>query len=165
MGIEVHMLSGDAEPPARRAAQVLGIEHVESRATPAHKARFVAELQASGRRVAMVGDGLNDGPVLGRADVSVAMRGGADLAQLQADAVLLSDALDDFVSALRLARAARRVMRQNLAWALAYNAIVIPLALMGAVTPLAAGVGMSASSLVVVLNALRLARPRDEGNG
>ena len=123
---------------------------------PVRKARFVADLQECGAHVAMVGDGLNDGPVLGRADVAVAMGSGADLAQLQADAVLLSNRLDDLVAAVRIARATRRIVRQNLAWALAYNLVVIPLALAGAVTPLAAGIGMSASSLLVVLNALRL---------
>jgi Cu2+-exporting ATPase len=158
LGFAVHMLSGDAEQAALRAAHALGIDHVKSRATPAEKTDFVARLQASGRRVAMVGDGLNDGPVLGRADVSIAMGGGADLAQLQSDAVLLSDGLGDLVAAFRIARASRRVMRQNLGWALAYNLCVIPLAFVGAINPLAAGIGMSASSLVVVVNALRLGR-------
>ena len=156
MGIRVYMLSGDGEQPAQHAAAQLGIEQVEARATPLRKARFVADLQGAGARVAMVGDGLNDGPVLGRADVSIAMGSGADLAQLQADAVLLSNRLDDLVAAIRIARATRRIVRQNLAWALAYNLCVIPLALLGGVTPLAAGIGMSTSSLLVVLNALRL---------
>jgi len=156
LGIRTYMLSGDGEPAAKRAAGRLGIARFEAGATPVRKARFVADLQQCGARVAMVGDGLNDGPVLGRADVAVAMGSGADLAQLQADAVLLSNRLDDLVAAVRIARAARRIMRQNLAWALAYNLVVIPLALLGEVTPLAAGIGMSASSLLVVLNALRL---------
>ncbi|HZZ93733.1 MAG TPA: heavy metal translocating P-type ATPase [Usitatibacter sp.] len=158
MGMRVYMLSGDEPPPALRAARELGIAQVEARATPQRKARFVSELQESGARVAMVGDGLNDGAVLARADVAIAMGSGADLAQLEADAVLLSDNLDDLVAAMRIARAARRIVRENLAWALGYNLLVIPLALAGQVTPLAAGIGMSASSLLVVLNALRLGR-------
>jgi len=96
--------------------------------------------------------------VLAQADVSIAMGGGANLAQLRADAVLLSDSLEDLVGAVRVARRTRRVVRQNIGWALAYNAIAIPLAFAGLVTPLTASIGMSASSLAVVANALRLRR-------
>jgi len=158
LGLEVHMLSGDGEQPARSAAERAGIDHVRARATPADKAAFVARLQDAGARVAMVGDGLNDAPVLACADVSIAMGCAADVAQVEADAVLLSNSLHDLVQAVRVARATRRVARQNLGWALGYNLLAIPMALAGAVTPLAAAVGMSASSLLVVLNALRLAR-------
>jgi Cu2+-exporting ATPase len=167
MGIEVSMLSGDAEQPARRVAERLGIEHVHARATPEAKAQRVAELQATGARVAMVGDGLNDGPVLARADVSIAMGAGTDLAQLQSDAVLVSNSPGDLVAALRIARATRRIVRQNLAWALGYNVLAVPLALAGGVTPLAAAIGMSASSLLVILNALRLdaVAPAASGRG
>ncbi|MGZ5074254.1 MAG: cation transporter, partial [Usitatibacter sp.] len=101
---------------------------------------------------------INDAPVLAQADVSIAMGGGASLAQVRADAVLLSDSLGDLAAALALARRTRAVMRENLAWALAYNVVAIPLALAGLVTPLVAGIGMSASSLAVVANALRLRR-------
>jgi Cu2+-exporting ATPase len=157
-GLEVHLLTGDAHPVAESVAQTLGIVHVAARHSPADKQAYVAKLQAAGARVLMVGDGVNDAPVLAGADVSVAMGGGADLAQLRADAVLLSDSLGDLAWALRTARRARRVLRQNLGWALGYNLVAIPLAVAGLVTPLVAAIGMSASSLVVVANALRLRR-------
>ena len=158
LGGTIHLLTGDEESVARRVAGELGIERVEARATPQHKLAYLRALQLAGARVAMVGDGINDAPVLAQADVSVAMGGGADLAQVRADAVLLSDSIMDLAGAVVLARRARAVMRQNIAWALAYNVIVIPLAFAGMVTPLIAGIGMSASSLVVVANALRLRR-------
>jgi Cu2+-exporting ATPase len=158
MGIAVHLLSGDEPAVAERVAATLGIGRVTARALPGEKQRYVRGLQAGGACVAMVGDGINDAPVLAQADVSIAMGSGSDLARLRADAVLLSDRLADLVAAVAVARRARRVVRQNIGWAVAYNALAIPLAVAGWVTPLAAGVGMSASSLVVVVNALRLRR-------
>ena len=157
-GLALHLLTGDDDAIAARVAREVGIDRVTARATPGRKLDYVRALQARGARVAMVGDGINDAPGLGQADVSIAMGGGADLAQVRADAVLLSDSLADLAASVGLARRTRAVIRQNLAWALAYNAIVIPLAFAGAVTPLVAGVAMSASSLVVVANALRLRR-------
>ena len=154
-GLKVHLLSGDGREIVRRMAIDAGIEHWEAEATPASKRAYVRALQSMGARVAMVGDGINDAPVLAQADVSLAMGSGADLARMRADMVLLGDSPADAANAVRLARKARRIVRQNLAWALGYNAIAIPLALAGLVTPLAAGIGMSASSLVVVANALR----------
>ncbi|HET7401642.1 MAG TPA: cation-translocating P-type ATPase, partial [Usitatibacter sp.] len=130
-GARIHLLSGDEAGAAARVAAELGIEEVRARATPEGKREYVRTLQARGARVAMVGDGINDAPVLGQADISIAMGGGADLAQLRADAVLLSDSLEDFVRATAIARLARRIVRQNLAWALAYNLVAVPLAVAG----------------------------------
>jgi Cu2+-exporting ATPase len=157
-GRRLHLLTGDDAAVAQGIAADLAITRVESRATPERKVAYIRALQIGGARVAMIGDGVNDAPVLAQADVSVAMGGGADLAQVRADAVLLSDSLEDFARAVRLARRVRAVIAQNLAWALAYNLAVVPLAFAGLVTPLAAAVGMSASSLAVVANALRLRR-------
>ena len=155
-GSRLHLLTGDDREVALRVAGRLGIDEVESRATPARKLAYVSTLQLGGARVAAVGDGINDAPALGQADVSIAMGGGADLAQVRADAVLLSDSLSDLAHALRIARRARLVIRQNLAWALGYNLLVVPLAFAGLVTPLVAAIGMSASSLLVVANAMRV---------
>jgi Cu2+-exporting ATPase len=158
LGLRVHLLSGDERPVAASVAAALGIVEVAAGATPEGKLDYVRKLQGIGARVAMVGDGINDAPVLAQADISVAMGGGADLAQVRADAVLLSDSLADLVRGVALARKARRVIRQNLAWALGYNLVAVPVAFAGLVTPLIAGIGMSASSLFVVANALRLRR-------
>jgi Cu2+-exporting ATPase len=154
-GVQLHLLTGDNRHVAQRIADQLDITNVEARATPNQKQSYVKALQLRGARVAAIGDGINDAPALAQADVSIAMGGGAELAQVRADAVLLSDSLGDLGEALRIARRTRRVIRQNLAWALGYNLIVLPLAFAGMVTPLVAAIGMSASSLVVVANALR----------
>ncbi len=158
MGLRIHLLTGDEPRVAHAVASSLGIERVEARATPEGKREYVQALQRLGARVAMAGDGVNDAPVLAQADASIAMGQGADLAQLRADAVLLSGSLDDLVRSMRIARRARAVIRQNLAWALGYNLLVLPLAFVGFVTPFVAGIGMASSSLLVVANALRLRR-------
>jgi Cu2+-exporting ATPase len=154
----VHLLSGDTAGPVSHVASALGISDWRAGASPADKCDYVARLQAEGRRVCMIGDGVNDAPVLAKAAVSVAMAGGAHLAQVHADAVLISGRLDRLVDALELSAGTLRVIRQNLAWAFAYNVVAVPLAVAGLVTPWLAGLGMSASSLAVVLNALRLRR-------
>jgi Cu2+-exporting ATPase len=155
LGVKIHLLSGDDEAIVRATATTLGIGQAQSRATPEDKCATVRALQRHGARVAMVGDGINDAAVLAQADVSIAMDAGADLAKLNADAVLVSNAPGDLACAIRIARNARAVIRQNLGWALGYNVVVIPLAVTGHVSPLIAGLGMSLSSLLVVLNSLR----------
>ena len=155
-GVVVQLLSGDPSPAVARLAERLGIDVSVRRASPEDKLRHVRALQAAGAVVLMVGDGVNDAPVLGAAQVSVAMGGGTDLAMSRADAVLLREDLAVVPEALALAHRTRRILHQNLGWAVAYNAVALPLAACGWVTPLWAAVGMSASSIVVVLNALRL---------
>ena len=157
-GLQVVLLSGDRPERARRMGALLGVDAVIGGATPERKLAEVAAAQAQGWRVAMVGDGINDAPVLARADVSFAMGQGALVARAQADAVVVSNRLCDLVLAHTLARRTRRVVRQNLVWAAAYNSACIPLALLGWLPPWAAGLGMASSSLAVILNALRLAR-------
>ena len=154
-GLKVHLASGDRPELAAALAQALWIEQVAGAMTPQDKYRYVEALQREGAVVAMVGDGLNDAPVLARADVSFAMGGGADLAQLRADFVLLADSLDGMVLSMNTARRAMRLVRQNVAWALAYNAVALPLAASGWIGPWEAALAMGASSLTVLLNALR----------
>jgi Cu2+-exporting ATPase len=154
-GLRVHLLSGDEPALVERVARQLGIEAWTGAATPQEKFDYVARLQAEGRVVAMVGDGLNDAPVLARADASLAMGAGADAAQLQADVVLTGDRLGALEDVLDAARGAMRLVRQNLGWALLYNAVALPAAALGWIGPWEAAVGMSASSFIVVLNALR----------
>jgi Cu2+-exporting ATPase len=155
-GVQVSVLSGDAPPAVAAMAKQAGVENWHGACLPEDKLRHVKALQAEGAVVAVIGDGINDGPVLAAAQLSIAMSGGADLAKVQADCVLLGDRLAAVTEGAGVARCALRVIRQNLAWSVAYNLIAIPLAALGWVTPWLAGVGMAASSLVVVLNALRL---------
>ncbi|GAB6197316.1 heavy metal translocating P-type ATPase [Lysobacter xanthus] len=157
-GLRVHVASGDAATRVQALAQRLSIDAARARQTPEDKLAYTRGLQAAGRRVAMVGDGLNDAPVLAGADVSIAIGSGAALAQRAADFVLTGRSLARLSQAIALARRTRGVVRQNLTWALAYNVLALPAAVMGLVPPWLAALGMSASSLVVTLNALRLAR-------
>jgi Cu2+-exporting ATPase len=157
-GLKLTILSGDAPRTVAAVAAELGIADHRGGMAPEDKHAWLRDMQARGGTVAMVGDGVNDAPVLAQAHVSVAMGGGTDLARGQADVVLLSDDLSHLVAGVAIARRTLRVMRQNLLWAFAYNVTAIPLAMIGLVTPWMAGIGMSASSLFVVLNALRLQR-------
>ena len=157
-GVRIVLLSGDRDAPVQAMAARLGLGMAIAQASPEDKLATVAAAQAQGHAVAFAGDGLNDAPVLARADVSFALAHGAAISQSQADAVVLGNRLGDMAFAFGIARRTVRVIRQNLCWAVAYNASCIPLALLGWLPPWAAGLGMALSSLVVVLNAMRLAR-------
>ena len=166
-GLRLHLVSGDAAGAVQAIAQQLGIAEWHAGALPEDKLAYVNALQQQGRIVAMVGDGINDAPVLAGAQVSIAMGEGADVAQAAADMVMLGSRLVTLSEGVALARKTRRIIRQNLGWALGYNLIAIPAAALGHVTPWIAGIGMSASSLLVVLNALRLSsfsQPADDGS-
>lgn len=155
------LLSGDRSPRVQEVAQSLGITQAEGNLPPSAKLAYVQRLQAQGHRVLMLGDGVNDAPVLAAADISVAMGSGADLAKITADMVLLSNHLSRLPQAFKIAQKTRRIIIENILWACAYNAVVLPFAALGWITPLWAALGMSLSSLLVVLNALRLSRLPD----
>jgi len=150
------VLSGDDESSVRAVAAQLGIDQATGALTPEGKQARVQALQAQGALVAMVGDGVNDAPVLAQAQVSVAMGSGAVVSQSQSDLVLLAGGLDALLEALHTAQRTMRIVHENLAWAVVYNAVALPLAVAGYVTPWLAGIGMAGSSLLVVANALRL---------
>lgn len=159
-GVQIVLVSGDRREPVERVARELSIGTDESRnvfalQTPESKRQIVTALQAQGRCVAMLGDGLNDAPVIAQADVSIALAEGATLAQARADFISLNSRPADVAALFAGAKKAMRIVRQNLAWAFAYNVVVIPLAAFGYLTPALAAVGMAASSLLVVGNALR----------
>ena len=163
-GIEVHMLSGDNAMSVVLVAKQVGIANAAGGCSPADKLVVLRDLQMRGKTVAMVGDGLNDGPVLAGAHVSFAFGRAVPLAQGQSDFVVMGDTLESVVQTLRLARKTMRVVYQNLGWALIYNAACVPLAVVGWLPAWLAGLGMAGSSLVVVLNALRLARDTPDIN-
>ncbi|WP_328797956.1 heavy metal translocating P-type ATPase [Marinobacterium alkalitolerans] len=157
-GIQVAMLTGDESAAAHRVADELGITDVHQGMSPDQKLAYITELQSSGASVVMVGDGINDIPVLAGARTSIAMGSATDLAKTSADAVLISGELQRLALGIMLARKTRLVIRENLSWALLYNLVALPLAALGFIAPYMAAVGMSASSLIVVGNAMRLAR-------
>jgi Cu2+-exporting ATPase len=158
MHIGVSLSSGDRAETVAHVAQTIGITDFRGDAQPSAKLEHVASLQRQGAVVAMVGDGINDAPSLAGADVSLSFGTASTLAQWTADVVLVNDDLRGVAQSIAGARRTLRVIRQNLAWAFAYNLVAIPLAASGQLTPLAAALGMSLSSLFVVANALRLAR-------
>jgi Cu2+-exporting ATPase len=157
-GINAQLESGDGERAVAECATALGITRWHARQSPAEKLAAVRTLQADGRVVAMVGDGINDAAVLAGADVSLAPTEAAALAHAASDVVIPAQRLGAVAETLAVARQTRRIVRQNLAWALGYNLLALPLAALGLVPAWAAAIGMSVSSLVVTLNALRLAR-------
>ncbi|WP_449447711.1 heavy metal translocating P-type ATPase [Thermomonas brevis] len=157
-GLALHLASGDAAAPVARFASAMGITDPHARQSPEDKLALVRTMQRDGRVVAMVGDGLNDAPVLAGADVSLAIGDGAALAQRSADLVLSGMSLANVPAAIGIARRTRRIVRQNLAWAIGYNLLALPLAATGMVTPWLAALGMALSSLAVTANALRLTK-------
>jgi Cu2+-exporting ATPase len=159
-GIGVSLYSGDRGPTVAHWAARLGIDDWRGDMSPASKREAIVRLQREGATVVMVGDGANDSPALAQADASMALATGAAIAHSGADVVLVGRTLAPVREALDAARRSARVVRQNLAWAASYNAVCIPLAMAGWLNPWLAGLGMSLSSLLVVGNALRLARNR-----
>lgn len=160
-GWQVLLLSGDSSPMVQQIAQELGIDDARGGLTPDDKLNVLKSLHAEGRHVLMLGDGVNDVPVLAAADISIAMGSATDLAKTSADAILLSNRLSSLVSAFSVAKHTRKIIIENLAWATLYNGLIIPFAAIGWVTPGWAALGMSVSSLLVVLNALRLTRTHE----
>jgi Cu2+-exporting ATPase len=160
-GLDTVLLSGDRPAAVAQLAASVGIRDPRASLSPADKLAAILAWQAAHEPVLMVGDGINDGPALARADVSATLGGAAALAQGQADIVLASGRLSDLLHVRRTALAARRITRQNLVWAAGWNALSVPLALLGYLPPWAAGIGMAASSLLVIGNGLRLLRGSD----
>lgn len=157
-GITAHLLSGDRVEATAAIAAQLGIHAVDAGQHPDDKLAYVRQLQSQNRHVLVIGDGMNDGPVLAGADVSLSLGSGAALAQAQGDAILMSDDLRGLSAMFGTAEGAHRIIRQNIAWALSYNLTLIPVAFMGFIVPWIAAIGMGASSLIVTLNALRVIR-------
>ncbi|HEX7271336.1 MAG TPA: heavy metal translocating P-type ATPase [Casimicrobiaceae bacterium] len=164
-GVAVSLLSGDRDETAAAVARAAGIDDFQGEMRPVNKREFVAARQREGAIVAMIGDGVNDAPGLAQADVSLSLGGAAALTQWTSDIVVLGEDLRTLASAFGHAKRTFRTVRQNLLWALAYNVVAIPLAATGYLTPAVAALGMSASSLLVVGNALRLARVRAPSSG
>lgn len=158
MGLEVIMITGDNERTAKAIASLVGIDRVLAEVLPEQKAKAVQNLQAEGRKVAMVGDGMNDAPALVAADIGMAIGGGTDVAIEAADITLMRGDLNSISDAIRMSHSTMANIKQNLFWALAYNVIGIPIAAAGFLAPWLAGAAMALSSVSVVLNALRLQR-------
>lgn len=159
--LTLHLLSGDRETAVVETARALGIAHYRAQAMPEDKLEYVKALQKEGKKVLMIGDGINDAPVLAQADTSAAVAGGTDIARDGADIVLLNEDLNTVPHMLAQAGRTRQIIRQNLSWASAYNIIAVPLAVLGYVQPWIAALGMSFSSLVVLGNAMRLHKQAD----
>lgn len=155
---QIVMLSGDDTATVASVAQQLGLTDFHGGLLPDDKLAWIQQRQQQGHRVLMIGDGINDAPTLAAADVAISFNHASDLAQLHSDLVLMGHRLMAVVEADQLAKRSQRIINQNLFWALAYNLLAIPFAAFGFITPWIAAIGMSASSLFVVANALRLKR-------
>jgi Cu2+-exporting ATPase len=164
-GFRVLVASGDSRDAVESVTRKLGITEWHARMLPQDKVTLVRELQSRGARVVMVGDGVNDAPVLAAADTSIALDAGTALARATADAVVPGKRLGSVLDGISVARRTRRIIRENLAWAIAYNLTAVPLAASGMLVPWMAALGMSLSSLVVVLNALRVRRLAGDAPG
>ena len=160
MGVEVWMLTGDNKRTAGHIGKLVGIANIMAEVLPQDKANKVAELKAQGKRVAMVGDGINDAPALATADVGVAIGSGTDIAMESADVVLMNPSLSTLVSAVKASRKTMKNIKENLFWALIFNTLGIPLAGLGMLTPMIAGTAMAFSSFTVVSNSLRMKRAK-----
>ncbi|MCG9736670.1 cadmium-translocating P-type ATPase [Shewanella insulae] len=160
MGFASCIASGDTSEHVEQVADAVGIETLHKGLKPHDKLALINQFKDEGKQVVMFGDGVNDAPVLAGANLSVAMGSGADIAKNSADLILLGDQLSRFPQAVRIAKMTEQIIRQNLIWALGYNLLIIPLAVSGHVLPYIAAIGMSASSLIVVANSLRLLKVR-----
>jgi Cu2+-exporting ATPase len=162
-GLDIRLVSGDAQPVVDRIAALIGVKTALGNMTPDQKLAMVHEWQSRGRRVLMAGDGVNDAPALAAADVSCSLTGSSDIALENADVIITGDDLALLATAHRIARNTMTIIKQNLAWAFLYNIVGIPLAVFGQLTPVYAAVAMTASSLLVSLNSLRLMRIKHHG--
>jgi Cu+-exporting ATPase len=158
LGMKTVMATGDVEAAANHIAREVGIDRVVARATPADKLELIRALQAEGRKVGMIGDGVNDAPALAAADVGFAIGGGADIAVESAGVTLVGGDIARVAGGIELSRSTMKIIRQNLFWALGYNVIAIPVAAAGRLNPMIAAAAMAMSSVSVVTNSLRLQR-------
>jgi len=164
IGVETIMLTGDNERTAKAIAKQVGIERIIANVLPGEKAGVIKKLQAEGKVVAMVGDGINDAPALAQSDIGIAVGSGSDVAKETGGIILIKDDLRDVVAGIKLSKATMRKIKQNMFWALGYNTAAIPIAAVGLLNPIIAAAAMAISSLSVVANSTLLKRFKFERN-